>query len=1550
MKKVQRMLILLLFVLLVVGFVPKTAQAEETTAGKFILVAEAGGKLVIAPEYITYTSEQTLGAALEASGHVFTGLDVGQVTAIDGVTGNYTRSDQNGGYDLTAPASSVTHYCFSERPSSESKPTEGMKQLMTAMADYLTKEEDVRQAAKAAYNNAYTSFVGIRSEDARTLASELNKAVSDYEVTLSGTKHAVSFTDGSKAYSAANYTGISITAVNAYGKQWEENGDNADGTLELPAGSYTFRVSQDGLSVSGQMEVSAAVTVSAALPETLWLKQDSFRLSGSYGAETSEESKFSDGEFQRGKWDGRKVTVPVFDSFVGAVYTYAEYDKDLLSEVPTLTAVYTMKNETADPVEKDIPFESLNSGAYSVLAAGSDGNTVIYRLSSLGTDGYTYAQDYTVTFARIPTLTSITVVGKEDDGTVVDQAATTAFDGTVTEYTYKVLDSIQSVNVSAEPLLEGYEITVNGQSVENGVSVDISGDTAITVTVSAKGYSNTYTLNIQPGQGRTLSFISDKAVTVEVVNSNGVIMPYTTHKETSTKNRYKYTLVPGESYSYVATNNTYYHIADDFSLEEVANSIIEVNFADMEDWLTELAFGTGGKNGKYKNTLPLNKTFAAVDHTYQVSFVDTEHLAYVWVTGAEEDIDIQAIYQQVFPSNLYHGKENRISLTSGLSQGEQLKRFLMDENPIENTVTIRLTKEADGVRYYQDYIVDFKRTLTMKNLTAKSDGISTILNQMDGTLGFAPDVKEYFVRVSMAAKELSLELACYKDKLCYGEEAVGYRILVDGEDVTEAGTAAISLDGTLDTQTVVITVENDKAPNGTSEYLLHIQKSPPVDVTFQIAPATALLNIREELSGERMWPGEDGSFQLCEDYSYPYALTEYGYVSRSGTLTVTRNDANQLVILDGQDQHVVTEKGSGGAVTITWSLEKAPVNGAIDTTIVSPWPNFRGNNSNNAVTDAAVPNAAEDGTLYWANQIGSGIDSDAVGSPILVGDDIITYASDKIFRVDRITGEILAEGTMDHKSSFSITPPTYANGMVFVALSNGCVQAFNAATLESLWIYNDPLGGQPNCPLAIRDGYLYTGFWNSETGDANFVCLSITDEQPDKSKEEKCASWYYTAKGGYYWAGAYTASDFVLIGTDDGDNSCTSQTSRMLLLDAKTGKLLDSWNNLNGDIRSTVVYDSATNAYYFTSKGGSFYGFQVSDRTMTSKWKVGLQNGVGGTPMSTCSPVVHNGRAYVGVSGAGQFSAYSGHNITVIDLSSQSIAYSVTTQGYPQTSGLLTTAYEASSGYAYVYFFDNYTPGKLRALRDRPGQTTVDYVTTEGSRTTAYALFTPTGDQAQYAICSPIVDEYGTIYFKNDSAHLMAFGSAIEKIEVTQMPAKTNYIAGEKFDPAGMIVTATYANGLTRDITSYVASPQVGADQNLKYVPCREITLTEQDANFTIAFTHVMYHNQEDGTSMISGVATTIPNVTIQLTIGGGLLGDVDRNGTIEAADAQMILDYEAQLTQEELLLVVSDVSGDEKIDSNDAVLIQQYLAGKFEKFPAEDVLEETAEESQPTE
>ena len=1510
-KGLQWMCVTLIAALLL-GLFPADAQAAELV-GKFVLTVETGDKLVIAPEYVTYTEGQTIGEALQNSGHTFTGIEQGQVTAIDDVTGNYTRSDQSGGYDLSTPASEVTHYTFSERPSSQSKPSEGKLLLMTAMAEYLEKPEDVRNAAKDAYDTAKKQFVGCSSDDARTLAYDLNNAMCSYEDTINGERYSVRFTDGNLTYSGDNFPGVVITAKNSYGKAWMDDGD---GVMELPQGRYSFRVEQHGLSVTGTIVVSAPASVAVQLPTNLWLKLDTFRLSGSYGADNNEEHRFTDGEFPLESWEGRSVTVPVIDLFTGAVYTYAEYDTNLLDKIPTLTAVYTMAG-TGKHMEKALAFESKTSGAYEVLGKGASGNTVIYRLTHESSDGYTYSQDYTVTFTRIPTLTSISVT--DQNGT--DQAPSTAFRGDVREYVYKVLDTAEEVTVRAQGLGEGYEITVNGTPVGDGVKVSVNGVTTVELEVSAQGHTNAYHLTIEPGEGKILSFLSDKTVSIQVVNSNGVVMPFTTHRETSAQNRYKYTLVPGETYHYIATKNTYYHIADDFRLEDVANSTITVDFGTMEDWLESLSLGTA-KGSRYKDTILLDGAFSPERHFYQATYPDTEHNVFLWVQAKDKNLEIQALYTQLFSDDIYHGKEYAIDLISGMGTGEKLNRFLLDENPVENILTIRLTREENGVVYYQDYQVELKRELTLKDISADCDGVTATMIRKNGTPGFLPEVRNYEITVSMAAQELQLELSRYMDNLCFGEEEVGYRVYVDGMDVTDTGVAIIPLDGTMNTQIVTVTVENNKAPQGTGTYTLDILKSPPVDATFLLYPDNALLNIYETLSGERIWPGADGSYQLCEGYSYVYALTEYGYVGVSGILEVTRDENTNLIVRNGEEEYLVSESEEGGEVTIVWGLELAPENPSIDPDVPSDWPDFRGNSNNNAVTADPIPTKAEDGTLLWATKMGEGFDADAVGSPILVDGVLITYAGDRIFRVDTVTGEVLTVGYMDHKSSFSITPPTYAEGMVFVALSNGCVQAFHAQTLESLWLYNDPLGGQPNCPLIVENGYLYTGFWNSETGDANFVCLTITDEDPTQPKEEKYASWKQTAKGGYYWAGAYVGNGYVLVGTDDGTNLCNAKSSSLLLLDAKTGALLDRRDQLNGDIRSTIVYDEATDAFYFTAKGGTFYSVQVSDEwRLSNLWSVVLENGMGGIPMSTSSPVVYNGRAYVGVSGTSQFGAYSGHNITVIDLETRAAAYQVQTQGYPQTSGLLTTAYEAESGYVYIYFFDNMTPGKLRVLRDRPGMTVGDYLTTELGHSLAYALFTPTGEHAQYAICSPIVDEYGTVYFKNDSAYLMAYGSAVERIEITSMPEKTVYAEGEIFDSRGMVVTAVYANGRTRDVT--------------RYVTWQKAPLMAQDGMFTISFPHVLYHNREDGTQMLTGVASTTPTAVIPLTISSGTMGDVNHDGTIDSADAQMILDYEAKNLTGSLSSALADVSGDGVIDSNDAVLIEQYIAGKLDSFPA---------------
>ena len=172
------------------------------------------------------------------------------------------------------------------------------------------------------------------------------------------------------------------------------------------------------------------------------------------------------------------------------------------------------------------------------------------------------------------------------------------------------------------------------------------------------------------------------------------------------------------------------------------------------------------------------------------------------------------------------------------------------------------------------------------------------------------------------------------------------------------------------------------------------------------------------------------------------------------------------------------------------------------------------------MVDDPLPIRDEEAVLYWATRLGQDYGSGARWARRFWPDGYLyTYAGTKIYKIDTLSGQILAQGEMARSSAFAINAPTYAGGMIFVGLSNGGVQAFNArdpgvrcGCTTILW------AGSPNCSITYAGGRIYTGFWNGETMAANFVCLTVTDEDPTQPLEEKQAAWVHTAAGGYYWA------------------------------------------------------------------------------------------------------------------------------------------------------------------------------------------------------------------------------------------------------------------------------------------------------------------------------------------------------------------------------------------------------------------------------------------------
>ncbi len=1519
-KLFGKVLAMILAAVMLLGLIPAMAMAAPQDS--FVLVAEAGGRLVIQPEYVTYTQGQTVKNALKASKHTFEGIDENYITAIDGVkSGSYVRGDQDGNYELDTAASAVTHYRFVDS-SSDAKPSQELMQLMTAMADYKLETKDVQQAAKAAYDKAVKEFVGADSAKARTLADGITEAITAYKNSLNGETFNVTF----KGFTKADYPDIVLTAANENGKVYSD--DDGDGVLQLPVGTYQFTISHNHNHIEGTVEVKADVSVTAAFPTEQWLNTTTAAFSDTYAAD------FDAGKMTPGTWNDRAVTVPVVDSFTGTVYTFMESQK---AKNPTLRAIYT--DASGKEVTMELAFGSKVVGPEQVLAKGAKGNTVIYRVSSQDASGYTLSQDYTVTFTRIPTLTGIGMVDQNDRA----QSATAKFAPRVTDYTYKVLQEVTDVTVTPQALDKSYKVTVNGQSAgEKGVTVALKKDdtgastvTDITVEVASEGVSSTYLLHVRPGEGKSITFVTTAAdVELKVVNKEGLELPYTKYKDTDTYNRYLYNLVPGDEYHYVAMRDQYFFAEDTFTLGEDSSITVDV---PAEHWLKEaLLCSTSSKTSTYE----MDQPFKPENHRYTLTAPDNKSMCYTWATSIPSDVKVEAVYNQVDKSEKYHGVEATQTITSDATKGVSLSRVLMNRTPVGNTVTLRVSKSKSGtgIVYYQNYIFEIHRQLTLNKMNVMAGDAPVILYQNGGTARkFNSDVRAYTVTVPMAQQSLNIEPLTYADSssnLPFGQTSNGYTVSVNGTDVT-GQSANVNLSGTMATETVTVTVGSTMAPDNTGDYVITVKKAAPVNVTVKVEPADALLFVSESSTNTRIWP-KNGSFDVSDGFSYSYSITKPGYVGQGGTLTVARDEKENLILKMGEKTFPVERGDDGvtGVASVSVSLQKAAPNTTINPDIPAQWPNFRGNYDNNAVTTARTPIQADDTTLYWAQKIGKNW-SDAAGCPIVVDGDLILTHGKYISRVDATTGKIKDEASMVAASSFAIMPPAYAQGMIFMQLGNGIVQAFDAKTLESLWVYHDPLKGQSNTSIAVCGDYLYTGYWSGETKEANFVCLTLTDEDPGNSKEEKTAVWRFTQKGGFYWAGAYTCPDYILVGTDDGMNGCESQTGRILMLDAKTGALLDSWDGLAGDVRSNVARSG--DSFYVTSKGGSFYSFKITQENgsykITDKWSVVLQNGSDRIAMSTSTPAICNGRAYIGVAGTSQFGAYSGHNITVIDLDTRSIAYSVPTAGYPQTSGLVSTAYQAENGYTYVYFLDNMTPGALRVLRDKPGMTAPDYVVQEKDTNAAYPIFTPTGEQAQYAICSPLVDDYGTLYFKNDSGYLMAVGSTVERLEVTKQPDKVEYSVGETFDATGMEITAVYTNGTSRDVTSAVTF--------------RAEPMTADTKAITVEFAYGLYGNRENVGSMDVGVNTPAAVVEIPVTITDApMLGDVNLDKKIDDADAQLILDVEAQnKTLEARAAANADVSGDGKVNSDDAVLIRQFVAKKIQKFPAEKTPEPVPEQ-----
>ena len=393
----------------------------------------------------------------------------------------------------------------------------------------------------------------------------------------------------------------------------------------------------------------------------------------------------------------------------------------------------------------------------------------------------------------------------------------------------------------------------------------------------------------------------------------------------------------------------------------------------------------------------------------------------------------------------------------------------------------------------------------------------------------------------------------------------------------------------------------------------------------------------------------------------------------------------------------------------------------------------------------AAKTVTSDGQLLYSKKFGANYKNSPT-PPVVAGDSLIVAAGNRLFKLRASDGEILSEAEMVGSNMYSVAPPLYADGKIFVQLDGGTIQAFSYDAMESLWIYKDKLGGQSLTPITYSYGYIYTGFWNGEDEKASYVCLSVKDENPDSDNEEKKPRWTYKAEGGFYGAGCTVTERFVVFGKDDGERQSLGR-SEITALYKENGKVADTLS-VKGDIRSGVAFSEEENAFYTSSKSGYVYKFRMDDKTGELKNLKAYKTNGG----ITGTPVVYKGRLYVGASkgGAGE--------LLVLDADTMKLIYSGETAAYPQASVLLSTGDEAETGKVYIYLTCNAKPGGINVFEDSANQTAA----------VKKELFMPDESMSEYCISTIAADNEGNLYYKNDSGNIFAVGKKAEKLSFLQ--------------------------------------------------------------------------------------------------------------------------------------------------------------------------------------
>lgn len=427
------------------------------------------------------------------------------------------------------------------------------------------------------------------------------------------------------------------------------------------------------------------------------------------------------------------------------------------------------------------------------------------------------------------------------------------------------------------------------------------------------------------------------------------------------------------------------------------------------------------------------------------------------------------------------------------------------------------------------------------------------------------------------------------------------------------------------------------------------------------------------------------------------------------------------------------------------------------------WNGFANGGSGSA-TDALTPTTKTD-TPSWAlnllteEQQKAGASASA-SDPIVANGKVYLVTGASVWggktwnavlnEVDPKTGSVVR--SLELGSSMDSTcRPVIAQGIIVIPLSGGYLQAVSAKTFETLW-YSDAFTKQNLSSLTVDGDYVYINTLDYWSGNGNDVQNGTV--RRINIHTGAIAGSASVADGGYYWSGGLMVNGYYVVGGDYG---------QVRVYSADLSKLVGSIKLSGGNIRSALtVHDGYI--YAVTRDDGTLHKLTIgSDGSITEASKVQF------AAYSTSTPVFSGKYAFIGGTTVNNWKAKAKAKakatakglLSIIDLSDMSVKQITKADGEElgfESKG--TPLVSTRDGETYVYFTLNGAKGNW------PNYTTGGgvYMYKLGDAE-ATEVFVPGSGYANYCMASVVCDQFGNLYYTNDSGHLFCVKSQAHRVK-----------------------------------------------------------------------------------------------------------------------------------------------------------------------------------------